>query len=266
MNNIKSLIKKIYWKYQVVKTRKPFYNEKYSFDDFNKILIIVPHADDELIGCYHLITQYLEKITLLFCDYTGSNLNIKNKRIREQEFINFCMSKNIHFIISTDLQGDITYFLNSTDTDLILLTSLIDWHEEHRKINLILNKCLHDSSYNGLIGWYQISVPLAISNLGVYFSKKEKKKMEEEFYSFYPSQNNLPIERFNINRLFKINHKLFYIENYYVFNKYKFVIMNNHFHFIDLEQIFELKGVVNSLNNIYAKSSLLYKSIDVYEK
>ena len=90
--------------------------------------------------------------------------------------------------------------------------------------------------------------------------------MEDEFYSFYPSQSNLPIERFNFNRLFKINHDLFYIENYYVFNKYKFVIMNNNFLSINLERISELKGVINSLNSVYSKSSLLYKSIDVYEK
>ena len=76
----------------------------------------------------------------------------------------------------------------------------------------------------------------------------------------------MPIERFNFNRLFKINHDLFYIENYYVFNKYKFVIMNNNFLSINLERISELKGVINSLNSVYSKSSLLYKSIDVYEK
>lgn len=262
MNRIKKIIKILKWNFQLSRIRYVDSDDAYNFDLFSKILIIVPHADDELIGCYHLLKKYKDKITLFFCNYVGTNDDENNKLTREKEFIEFCKSNDLRFIISNNVNNDLKSYLSNNNVDLILLTPLIDWHEEHRRVNDILYHLLQSSIYKGYIGWYQISVPLLESNVKIRFTRNDKKEMEKDFVYYYPSQSNLPIQRFNINRkIYSKNRLFFFYENYYIFSKNTFEIFFKNYKKADIQKINDLKQYINHINVLNFKSKSLYEKI-----
>ena len=56
-------------------------------ESLGKVLVVAPHADDELIGCYGLYINGLVSNTL--CVNMGDGKNEKSE-IRKKEFVQFC--------------------------------------------------------------------------------------------------------------------------------------------------------------------------------
>ncbi|WP_010249571.1 hypothetical protein [Myroides injenensis] len=204
-------VRNLKWKKQYFKVKKKYeLNEKILSNNTiiaGKVLIIVPHADDELIGCFNFIKNYKSKadITLFFCNLTGSNNNLNNKLNRELEFQNFCKTYQIKNIINTeeDVYVGLKHVLMNNKFNFFFITPLIDWHFEHREVNYILYDILNESySKEDLkvknIVFYQISVPLNYNcvNFILGMNKEVVKEKWSAFSKFYPSQANLPKRRF----------------------------------------------------------------------
>ncbi|MCR0536724.1 hypothetical protein MKA60_20540, partial [[Clostridium] innocuum] len=77
VEKIKNYIRIKRWREQISNIPKNVKMQE-SFDQYNEILILIPHADDEFIGCYNLLQKYTKKITLLFFNLTGSNSDTTN--------------------------------------------------------------------------------------------------------------------------------------------------------------------------------------------
>lgn len=162
-----------------------------------KSLIIVPHADDELLGTfgYICINRYTE---LYYMGFTGSNLEKHNKEIRDKEFISCAEKLGVNYYFAD--QKDLLNLLEEKKYSNILLPSLVDWHEEHRMCNKILLNALLRYGYNTPeLYWYSISVPMMPHDnriIHLPLSKKLQKYKYELFKKIYISQGFMPIMRF----------------------------------------------------------------------
>ena len=184
-------------------------------EDFvhKSILIVAPHADDEFIGCYELIKAKSPqtKIKIFLCSYLGNNTSENNKIIRTNEFVNSCTHLKVDYVIAdnTRLKDDLRNCIEDFEPDYIFLTSVIDPHYEHRKINYLLSDILKQNVRKCKIIWYPVSMPISSEyvNMIQEFNSEEKWKL---FNKIYKSQSKMHLARFQaeekmLGRLFNTN-------------------------------------------------------------
>lgn len=262
---MKNIIHRVEWSTQKRKIPVEELIIQYDLEQYDNILIIIPHADDELIGCHQLLKKYSSKITLCFCDYIGSNTTVENRLLRQREFINFVNYMNINYFICTDVINDLSANLIKIRYDLIMTPSYIDWHEEHRKVNDILynfilkNKSIKDFSD---IGWYQISVPIVnVNNAGLPYTGVEVKEMIKLFKKYYVSQQNVPIHRFvEIRKLISMQNSIA-VENFYIMSSNEFC---KNIQILRKEDFNKLKKEINNIYYLWKESILCYNKLSEY--
>lgn len=239
-------------------------------EDFVKkrILILIPHADDELIGCLNFIMKYKNDsfIELCFLNFTGSNNDSKNKINRENELLSLCETLNLKMILCHN--SDKLSFLNEinfNNYDFIFVPPIIDWHNEHRLTNVLLYKSICNYEIiNFKLVVYDISVPISIykSNFHVSYTKAKSKYKWGLFQKIYKSQSNMPIKRFMFHE--KINSKLLKNNSYSseLFFILDYDAWNKSLSKMDLieENISDLK-CINNIYLIRRNSDLYYKAI-----
>lgn len=164
-----------------------------------RILVIAPHADDELIGCYQLLKDYSDLITVLYCSFLGSDYSEKNRIKRENEFLTFIRTVKCNYIISSPnrVKEDTQLFIKQNNPEFVFLPSVIDWQHEHRLLNYLCNEIINESS-NLRIAWYHVSLPIPGDYVNAYsemseLDNKEKWRMMEACYT---SQLHMDIDRF----------------------------------------------------------------------
>jgi LmbE family N-acetylglucosaminyl deacetylase len=175
--------------------------ENVSYDE--KVLILVPHADDELVGCYQFLEKYKKSCILFYFGFTGKDKDLSNQQVREKELMVFSKIHNIKLIIANEnINGLLTEFILKNKPNRILIPTLIDWHDEHRLVNFFLLDIFKSISidWNFIIYHYQISVPIADNYITHFLpmNRKEQNSKWEVFIKYYPSQRNLPVYRFKL--------------------------------------------------------------------
>ena len=131
-----------------------------------KVLIISPHADDEIIGCGGFISKYSKKnyhinVLILTNAYKGApEIYSKNeiKKIRNESKLanNFIGTKKVYFenLPGLNLTNYPTYkiakiidsYIKSIDPEIVLMPSSNDIHDDHKiifkasKVSLRFNK------------------------------------------------------------------------------------------------------------------------------
>lgn len=166
----------------------------------DRILIIAPHADDELIGCYSIISRYTDNVHVCCCSLTGSNSSVNNKNTREHEFTEFCKALKVNYsILQGRLDKSMEELLLSYKPTVVFLPSFIDWHDEHRLVDKILEDILKKILSPPQVIWYQVSVPISIKAINSYMLLgREKQKLKWKLFgTFYQSQNHLNTRRFS---------------------------------------------------------------------
>lgn len=164
-----------------------------------RCLFLIPHADDELLGAYTLLTKNRENFVLFYSGWTGSSENKKIKQVRQDEFISLCEEEKLNYVIAQNWQEDFEKALEKYRINTIFLPSVVDWHEEHRKINVLVKEILEDrtSKYNFI--WYQVTVPIWQEKRYIWaMSREEQEKKYIAFNKYYKSQSFMPIKRFRM--------------------------------------------------------------------
>jgi hypothetical protein len=158
--------------------------------DYSNYLIVAPHADDELIGCWTILGR--TNVTVYYLGLLGENLSQSNANIRSHELLKFSNRKG--FKVFT---GDIDLVnreIRSAKYDAVFLPPVVDWHPEHVEVA----KALYCHQANVDFFSYQISVPLPDVD-DLYLVKMNVIGFIQKWYCFiyfYRSQLNLPIGRF----------------------------------------------------------------------
>ena len=165
---------------------------------FNNSIIIAPHADDELIGCFSVLKRNHPFVFL--CSLTGSNRTEDNKKRRENEFCNCMKLLDCQYAISDGkLESELLDIFRKNNPSYVFIPTYVDWHDEHRLISEIMYKLISKQpQLKFKIVFYPVSVPIAQNtvNLCNQLSRKEFKEKFATFKSVYISQQSINIKRF----------------------------------------------------------------------
>lgn len=134
------------------------------------MIIIAPHPDDELIGCYRLLKSGKIKNILYLSDGISEE--------RKNEAFELCKYFNVNGVFMEYNQ----LFLKVQEQDnIILVPSLQDHHPDHRRINSVIKNGKNK-------GYYSIDMNTEYVSVLSENESKDKKKLLERFY---PSQSEL---------------------------------------------------------------------------
>lgn len=135
------------------------------------MIIIAPHPDDELIGCYSLLTQGGVSDVYYLLDGLSDE--------RKKEAINLCKYFGIGCLFLSYI--DMFEMVHKQENTTFFVPSMQDHHPDHKRINAIVR----NSSNKGI---YSIDMNTEfISVLSEQASAKKKYLLDR----FYPSQAEL---------------------------------------------------------------------------
>ncbi|MBP2657835.1 MAG: family deacetylase [Firmicutes bacterium] len=250
------VMRKLQWLYQYYTLKiekKHFKAELLNLNQFNKIMILIPHADDELIGCYNIIKNSKKQVVGYYLGFNGSNKSEENAIIRKNEIESIANALDFKLKISNgDRNKQLMRILINENPDLICVPSFIDWHNEHIEANRILINVLEklkDKRVKVNILTYQVSVPMLEKDI-THFQSMSKISQNEKWHLFkvYKSQEYMPSFRFKLNE--KVSGKLiscYAAEVYRLFRYDEYKEEFNKWERIDKSQ---LKRDINNLINI----------------
>lgn len=233
---------------------------------YGKILVLVPHADDELIGCHQFMNAHRENVVLFYCGFLGSNFSKENGMKRLQEFQHYCQFAHLDYIQSgTNVYGDLCRAIESLKPTTILLPSIVDWHSEHRILNTYLTKYITENSacIINTIVWYHISVPLYAARANAYsFMNKDEQELKwETFNNMYPSQRNIDVDRFMFAERDCVEGQ-YAAETYYLMNREDFVAKMYVVQNISM-QFDNLKALLQDYHELVIWADKYYSSIEL---
>lgn len=261
LKKLQRIRKFINWKLQSKKVASLYKTENarpFCVTD-EEIVIIAPHADDELIGCHQLITNYARRITVLYCGYLGSNQSESNRIIRQQEIKNYCQMQGCKLIISTPqaVGYDIKRALVERRPQYVFLPSYVDWHDEHRLVNeVFIENC---GDYKGYIAWYHVSMPIPGKFINAYSSmnKEQNNRKWDLMKQVYVSQLHMDIDRFR----FVENNNNKYEETYCVLASDQYSKTLNALKKMEAKRMYDLKNTLGNIRKMYELTNCIYKSI-----
>lgn len=207
---IKQLISVLYRYKQVInwereakaEKNKIQYDSEISQTINGRCLILIPHSDDEWIGCSRII-QSDNEVVLCNMDMSGNDMvSLHNERREEMTRVaNFF---NREFItIEENKSENLCETIRKVKPDFIFLPHFIDWHPEHIAVMHYLSKAielLDITEMNFQVVTYQVSCPIVKGiTHALPMSKKAWKYKWDFFKHHYPSQLQIPYQRFSIN-------------------------------------------------------------------
>lgn len=176
---------------------------KLELDLNEKIVTLVPHADDEWIGPYSIIKQRPRKLYVVYFNLFGDNYSADNIYIRNSEIL--ASSEYWGFKLIDNRSYDVESLCEALkDAKYCFLPSPYDWHEEHLKVFRTFVKAygkLTDKQKKVLeIYCYCVSVPHPTS-FSLFYIPLTKQEVEEKWSRFtmiYHSQAFMPSLRYKL--------------------------------------------------------------------
>ncbi len=164
------------------------------------ILIIVPHADDDLIGCFTIINRFKQVYAYYIGDY--SNLNKESILRRDSEFNQFANSQNLKIVNkrSENHSYNIKNAINALNINIIVTPDFNDWHVDHQCASKYVIDCLNSLYFKPMLLTYSVTVPKPFFKKS-YFLPMDKQMQEKKwnmFNRFYISQRFMPVFRFKL--------------------------------------------------------------------
>jgi LmbE family N-acetylglucosaminyl deacetylase len=161
----------------------------------NKVLVLAPHMDDEIIGCGGSILKYCrENIHVSVVYTTLGNKDIYKKmspkamhetRKKEAEkSADFLGIKNLYFLDNDDSSDknwqenseELFSLLNELNPDLVYLPNYADSHPDHVKTNILFRNCCLNG-YTCKIAAYEVWSLIFWPNILVNITNEMKTKL-----------------------------------------------------------------------------------------
>jgi len=221
--------------------------------DFNsQALILIPHADDELIGCYSLLRDHGNDVMGYYFGLTGGNIDCTNVLTRKEEICSvfkYYGKTLIHGHLN--YSDDIASIIEERHIHNIFVPNIIDWHTEHLEVNSTLVNVLKRVDSEVSIWLYKTSTPLDISRISnVYqMSKRDVSDKWSLFRRYYRSQSNLPIERYECyERIYGKIYHCYACEPFIRLTRLQYL---EYYESIDKAQLSKLERHVNNINYLW---------------
>ncbi|MCI8911841.1 MAG: hypothetical protein HFE31_04005 [Clostridia bacterium] len=207
INLIKKYFSTLHITKNLIKGSVPLYNLK--LVEKSDLMVLVPHADDEWIGCSSLLQKYSDYTFLVNVDMSGDGEPIEIHNERYKELMNVIVKYNLkHFTLKGDYNikiEQLSKLLLEKKPNYIAVPCYVDWHEEHIETMHILKNALEmiKSKWGGVahILMYQVSVPIPEDLITHYMgmSKKDYKFKWKYFDKVYKTQRQIAWYRYRCN-------------------------------------------------------------------
>lgn len=226
-----------------------------------KIMILIPHSDDEWVGCSRIIKSG-KQVTLINMDMKGGDSE-KIHLIRESEMQKNADNYNRRLIkiSSLDKTKSLCEIINEINPDLIFLPYFLDWHIEHLEVMEILDKALQNCANKEMkIGMYQVSVPIDILDITVCkaMTRHEWKQKWGYFYKTYVTQRQLSYRRFAFQEYINGYYGNSYASEVYSINTilewrkklaYRLTQEDRDLVMNSLSELGKIRGIINSIRS-----------------
>lgn len=169
-----------------------------------RCLILIPHSDDEWIGCSQVL-QSNNEVVLCNMDMEGGDTeNLHKERFYEMSRVAKEFSRRLITIKDNKVE-----LLRKTiiefNPDFVFLPFFIDWHPEHIAVMRMLSSAielLDKTEIHFQVVTYQISCPIVNGiTHALPMSEEEWKHKWSYFKSHYPTQIHIPYLRFSLNEV-----------------------------------------------------------------
>ena len=154
-----------------------------------------------MIACDGIIRKFRDNVVIFYSGMLGGNNSEENKRTRTTEFIKYCQSVGVEYIINNDdVYEGLEKIISENKFKFIFAPSVVDWHEEHRKLFVYTVDINEKQEQKAKVFCYQVTVPIPQEYVTHYFqmTKLEQKRKWQMFKEVYLSQSNMPVHRFKI--------------------------------------------------------------------
>lgn len=267
MKKIKSVIIKFYnyinWKMQSSDVKKKEIISAHldiKIEKNKRILIIAPHPDDELIGCFALISKYRNLVDIYYTGLTGYNKSKDNIIKRRKEIQKLCEKYNAGLYLDKAGEYKQLSLINFDNYQYIFIPSFIDWHWEHRNTCLNALKYIIEKKYCQNIMFYMVTVPIPAKYVN-YYNEIGKDKWGA-FKEIYLSQSFMPIDRFRaVERSYLLTNNS-RIEPYYEIDADNCIDYINAFKTLNETELDEMYKSINNIKKIREKSIYYYNLVE----
>ena len=165
-----------------------------------KKIVLMPHSDDEWIGCSQILMNQPENVLVVNMDMSGGDDEALH-RIRRKEAEFTAQKYGYRFVTVKDHINELVRILRDVQPDCVFLPCYLDWHEEHIEVMRLFKKAAMESGYDKTVAMYQVSLPIpaGLINCGYKMSHRQIMEKWSALKQFYPSQSFLPMKRFMLN-------------------------------------------------------------------
>lgn len=259
---ILNLIQKIRWSIDCCICRGKTNKRRLSNVPAGKLFVLMPHSDDEWIGCSQLLMNHSENVIVINMDMPGGDNNSLHIA-RRKESENLAEKYNYKFVTidGESKEKGLLDLIKDNNPSCIFLPSLYDWHDEHFEVMSIFDNAAELADYSGSTGMYQVSIPIpeVLINAKSSLSRNQQKRKWESFIQYYPSQRFLPVNRFKANE--RINGAICsqYAIEAYVITSYKTWSARFRSKILSVEDKQKLRKNVNSISIVREICADFYK-------
>ena len=259
---MKGIIKKLlraYYRYKQVKMWKremliesekikPDITIKQQID--GRCLVLIPHSDDEWIGCSRIVEKGKDVILCNMDMCGGDTPALHYERFEEMSLVAQDNGRSI-ITIKENKTEELKKVIIEIKPDYVFLPHFIDWHPEHIEVMNILNKAICDMDLNNVqfhVVQFQVSCPIirGITH-ALAMSEGEWKQKWAYFRSHYPSQVHIPYQRFSLNEIINGRYiDAYAAEVYCVMNTSDWIKYYNN-NMVTEKQIQELRNCLGSI-------------------
>lgn len=204
----KIILQRIKWQKDSKELKSVTYKQITPDNFHGKTILLIPHADDEWIGCSQLITNQEREVILCYADMPGGDTTeIHQKRYYELLSVANRYHRKLVTLGTDNAQriGSLITLIKTEEPVYLGLPFYYDWHNEHIEVMKILYGVLGQLNAEKHIQYkilmYQVSVPIPVSLMTdcCAMTKNEFQKKWTVFKNIYKSQLKIPWKRFGWN-------------------------------------------------------------------
>lgn len=195
--------------------------KKWEIKANDKICVLAPHADDEVIGCGGLLAKYGKQcdVILLTDGAFGGDENIQ--KIREDEFtkvMNFLKIENFSFMRAKDTRlieaFDLFKKNDFSKYDYVVMPHPLDPHKDHVVVQAFFKKLKKKKGLKAKTVYYEVWG--AMSEPTNFIDISDVAETKRKSIEMYESQNNIDYaERIlGLNRYRGMRHNVEFAEAY----------------------------------------------------
>jgi len=171
-------------------------------DESASYMVLIPHADDEWIGC----SQVIRKMKSVFFVDTnmdgGDSPSLHIERKGELQMIASKFNRPLCILEKNKIE-ELSQIVKNSSPDYILVPFFYDWHPEHIFVMDLLEQVLKKENQEIKVLMYQVSVPIGKKwvNRVMPMCREELREKWNIFKAVYRTQLCIPYFRFAMHEL-----------------------------------------------------------------